>query len=282
MSRRIRFNAFDMNTVGHISAGLWRHPDDQAWRYRQLSYWTELAQLLEKGVFDGIFIADVLGTYDVYAGSHDGCRDQARLQVPVNDPLLLVSAMAAVTKHLGFGVTAGTAYEHPYPFARRMSTLDHLTEGRIGWNVVTGYLPVGARNMGHDDQVEHDARYDHRRRVPRGALQALGGLVGGRRRRARPRERRVHRPVEGALHRPQGNPLHGSGHPPERAVATAHPGDLPGRRVGARHRLRGRERRGHLRRRPHQGDPRASRSTPSATGSRARAELAMPHASTRC
>ena len=68
--------------------------------------------------------------------------------------------MAAVTEHLGFGVTAGTAYEHPYPFARRMSTLDHLTKGRVGWNVVTGYLPSAARNMGHDDQLEHDDRYD--------------------------------------------------------------------------------------------------------------------------
>ena len=60
------------------------------------------------------------------------------------DPLLVVSAMAAVTEHLGFGVTAGTAFEHPYPFARRMSTLDHLTKGRVGWNVVTG-LPAERR-----------------------------------------------------------------------------------------------------------------------------------------
>jgi FMN-dependent oxidoreductase (nitrilotriacetate monooxygenase family) len=69
--------------------------------------------------------------------------------------------MALVTENLGFGVTAGTAYEHPYPFARRMSTLDHLTNGRVGWNVVTGYLPSAARNMGNEDQLEHDDRYDH-------------------------------------------------------------------------------------------------------------------------
>ena len=69
--------------------------------------------------------------------------------------------MAAVTEHLGFGVTAGTAYEHPFPFARRLATLDHLTNGRVGWNVVTGYLPSAARNMGNDDQMEHDRRYDH-------------------------------------------------------------------------------------------------------------------------
>ena len=159
MPRQIRFNAFDMNCVAHQSSGMWRHPDDQSWRYKDLRYWTELAKLLERGRFDGIFIADVLGTYDVYGGSNEAAIRHGA-QVPVNDPVLLVSAMALVTDHLGFGITAGTAYEHPYPFARRMSTLDHLTNGRVGWNVVTGYLPSAARNMGHDDQLEHDDRYE--------------------------------------------------------------------------------------------------------------------------
>ncbi|GAA1496841.1 LLM class flavin-dependent oxidoreductase [Paeniglutamicibacter kerguelensis] len=158
--RQIRFNAFDMNCVGHQSPGLWKHPKDQSARYKDLSYWTDLAKTLEKGKFDGIFIADVLGTYDVFGGSNE-VPLRAGTQVPVNDPMMLVSAMAAVTEHLGFGVTAGTAYEHPYPFARRLATLDHLTKGRVGWNVVTGYLPSAARNMGQEDQLEHDERYNH-------------------------------------------------------------------------------------------------------------------------
>jgi FMN-dependent oxidoreductase (nitrilotriacetate monooxygenase family) len=160
MTRQIRFNAFDMNCVAHQASGMWRHPDDRSANYKDLSYWTDLAQLLESGTFDGIFIADVLGTYDVYGGTNEAAIRHGA-QVPVGDPVLLVSAMAAVTKNLGFGVTAGTAYEHPYPFARRMSTLDHLTKGRVGWNVVTGYLPSAARNMGNDDQLEHDERYAH-------------------------------------------------------------------------------------------------------------------------
>ena len=160
MTRRIRFNAFDMNCVAHQSPGLWRHPDDQSHRYKDLYYWIELAKLLEQGRFDGIFIADVLGTYDVYGGDDVAALRQGA-QIPVADPLLLVSAMAAVTEHLGFGITTGTGFEHPYPFARRLSTLDHLTKGRIGWNVVTGYLPSAARNFGADDQLDHDARYDH-------------------------------------------------------------------------------------------------------------------------
>ncbi|MFQ6227804.1 LLM class flavin-dependent oxidoreductase [Nocardia sp. NPDC002869] len=159
MARRIRFNAFDMNCVAHQSPGLWRHPDDQSHRYKELGYWTELAGLLERGRFDGLFIADVLGTYDVYGGD-DRAALRNGAQIPVADPLLLVSAMAAVTEHLGFGITTGTGFEHPYPFARRLSTLDHLTGGRIGWNVVTGYLPSAARNFGAEDQLDHDDRYD--------------------------------------------------------------------------------------------------------------------------
>ncbi|MBX5488397.1 Dimethyl-sulfide monooxygenase [Mycolicibacterium hassiacum DSM 44199] len=160
MTRVIRFNAFDMNCVAHQSPGLWKHPEDQSWRYKDLEYWTELAKLLERGRFDGLFIADVLGTYDIYGASDEAAIRQAA-QIPVNDPMMLVSAMALVTEHLGFGITTGTGFEHPYPFARRMSTLDHLTKGRIGWNVVTGYLPSAARNMGQRDQPAHDARYDH-------------------------------------------------------------------------------------------------------------------------
>ncbi len=101
-TRPIRFNAFDMSCVGHIASGLWRHPADQAQRYTDISYWTELAKLLERGKFDGIFIADVLGTYDVYGGNADAAIAHGS-QVPVTDPLLVVSAMAAVTEHLGFG-----------------------------------------------------------------------------------------------------------------------------------------------------------------------------------
>ncbi|QIG42898.1 LLM class flavin-dependent oxidoreductase [Nocardioides anomalus] len=158
MARRIRFNAFAMNTVGHQSPGLWRHPEDRSEHYTDLEHWTELARVLERGVFDGVFLADVLGTYDLYGGD-SAASLRAAAQVPINDPMMLVPAMALVTEHLGFGVTANTSAEHPYPFARRMSTLDHLTRGRVGWNVVTGYLDSAARNMGAT-QLEHDERYD--------------------------------------------------------------------------------------------------------------------------
>jgi long-chain alkane monooxygenase len=159
MARQIRFNAFDMNCVGHQSPGLWAHPRDRSWQYKDLEYWAELAQILERGKFDGLFIADVLGVYDVYRGNLDAALRHST-QIPVNDPLQLVPAMAMVTKHLGFGLTASLSFEHPYTFARRLSTMDHLTKGRAGWNIVTSYLDSGARNIGLSGQAAHDDRYE--------------------------------------------------------------------------------------------------------------------------
>lgn len=159
MTKQIILNAFDMNCVTHIVAGTWRHPESQARRYKDIEYWTDLAKVLEKGLFDGLFIADVLGIYDVFGGGPETAL-RTGAQVPVNDPLLVVPAMAAVTKHLGFGVTAATSFEHPYSFSRRMSTLDHLTKGRVGWNIVTGYLESAARNHGLDTITPHADRYD--------------------------------------------------------------------------------------------------------------------------
>ena len=157
--KKILLNAFNMNCIGHINHGLWTHPRDNSTQYNTLEYWTELARLLERGLFDGLFIADIVGVYDVYQNSVDVTLTES-IQLPVNDPLLLVSAMAAVTKNLGFGLTANLTYEAPYLFARRMSTLDHLSRGRVGWNIVTGYLDSAARAMGLSEQVEHDRRYD--------------------------------------------------------------------------------------------------------------------------
>ena len=157
--QRMRLFAFDFNGPAHLSAGLWRHRDDQGARYTDVHYWTEYAKLLEEGRFDGLFLADNVGYHDVYRQSADeALRDAA--QVPANDPAMAVSAMAAATAGLCFGITASTSYEHPYALARRFTTLDHLTSGRIGWNLVTSYSDSAARNLGTGRQVPHDERYD--------------------------------------------------------------------------------------------------------------------------
>lgn len=158
-SKKILLNAFDMNCVGHINHGLWAHPNDESYRFNELSYWTDLAKTLEKGLFDGLFIADITGSYDVYQNNLDLTLKES-IQLPSHDPTTLVSAMAAVTQHLGFGVTVNLSYESPYQFARRFASLDHLTQGRIGWNIVTGYLDSAARLVGQQNLQEHDTRYE--------------------------------------------------------------------------------------------------------------------------
>lgn len=156
--KRIHLNGFKIAGVGHTAIGLWRHPDNQAWRYKTLEYWTETAKTLEAGRFDSLFMADFSGIADVYGGNADAAFREA-IHLPLNDPMLAISAMAAVTKHLGFGLTVATTYEQPYSFARRMTTLDHLTQGRIGWNIVTSAVGSAARNLGYARQVPHDERY---------------------------------------------------------------------------------------------------------------------------
>ncbi|KAL1303787.1 hypothetical protein AAFC00_007124 [Neodothiora populina] len=158
--KQLIINAFVESCSGHQSPGLWRHPEDKSSGFNKIKHWVDLAKLLEKGKFHGMFIADVLGAYDVYKGPQN--RDPAVIsgaQWPVNEPLATVPAMAAATKSLGFGVTLATTYEQPYHLARRLSTVDHLSSGRVGWNVVTGYLDSAARNLGHTEQPEHDERY---------------------------------------------------------------------------------------------------------------------------
>ncbi|MEE4599583.1 LLM class flavin-dependent oxidoreductase, partial [Streptomyces sp. DSM 41524] len=112
-----------MSTVSHGTFGLWRHPQDRTADYTDVRYWVELAKLLDDGGFDVLFFADAVGQLDVFGG--DARAALARgVQTPVTDPLLAVSAMAAATQRLGFGITVSTTYESPYLLARKFSTLD--------------------------------------------------------------------------------------------------------------------------------------------------------------
>ena len=159
MNKRIYFNAFHMNCVVHQSPGLWLNPDDQMHKYTDLGTWVDLAKLLERGKFDALFLADVIGANDVYRGSRDAALTQAT-QIPVNDPALLIPAMAYATEHLGFAFTSSVLQYHPFIFARLISTLDHLTKGRITWNIVTSYLDSAARSLGAAGLQPHDERYE--------------------------------------------------------------------------------------------------------------------------
>lgn len=157
--KQIAINAFSMAAPTQSWAGLWAHPDSNGLAYTDLEFWTDLAKLCERGLIDCVFLADVLGANDAYGGTPAAALRSGTM-LPNNDPMMAISAMAAVTKNLCFGITGNTTYETPYLLARRFSTLDHLTKGRVAWNVVTGVLKSTAKAVGATAQVGHDARYD--------------------------------------------------------------------------------------------------------------------------
>jgi len=159
MKKQIRLNGFTQNSVAPHSPGLWRYPGDQGHRHGDIDYWVELAQLLEHGKFDALFLADVIGIYDVYQDSYKSAI-KTGAQVPLHDKMLQISAMAAATDHLGFAPTHSATYIQPYELARQFSTLDHLTKGRVAWNIVTSYLKSEAINLGLENQIAHNTRYE--------------------------------------------------------------------------------------------------------------------------
>ena len=153
--RPLRLAAFVMNTNSHIQHGLWRHPAARQTEFDDIDVWIDLARTLERGRFDAMFFADVVGLY----GPGDGdfaVNAREGLQFPNHDPSVLVPALAVNTEHLGFAVTSSVMQAHPFEFARRMSTLDAVTRGRIGWNVVTSSQESAARNFDRDRLEPHD------------------------------------------------------------------------------------------------------------------------------
>ncbi|KAL3425544.1 DszA family Xenobiotic compound monooxygenase [Phlyctema vagabunda] len=156
--KQIILNAFDFFAGSHLSHGQWRNPKDRGInKFTDLSYWTNLAQILERGDITSLFLADDYGQYDIYKESSETAIRGAAIW-PKADPIIPISAMAAVTTNLSFALTGSTTYETPFTLARRYSTMDNLLKGRFGWNIVTSFQESGARLIG-EEMVEHDKRY---------------------------------------------------------------------------------------------------------------------------
>lgn len=142
-----------------MSGQSWRHPDNRAVDYLDLDHWLRLARQFEDAKLDFLFLADSYG-YPTIDGAIPDVALRDAMNLPGADPSIIVSALAAATTHLGFAVTAATAFEPPVANARRFSTLDHFTRGRIGWNVVTGSSQVAASALFGIPVTPHDERYD--------------------------------------------------------------------------------------------------------------------------
>lgn len=157
--RPLYFSAFVMNTPSHVIHGLWRDPQAGNHEINSLKHWVDLARFLDQAGYDQMFFADVTGLRSPWNGSYRLVAEQG-MQIPTNDPSVLISALATATEHLGLVYTSSIAQSLPFDFARRISSLDHYTEGRVGWNIVTSFSDNTYRNFGHDKLVEHDLRYE--------------------------------------------------------------------------------------------------------------------------
>lgn len=158
MTKRLIFNGFSMNVVSHIYHGLWRHPESRQIEFNDLDYWTDLVRIFKRGKFDNVFLANVLGVDPIYRGEWDTFVKES-VQIPVNDSSTLVAALIHATSRIGLTFTSSILQDHPFSFARRVSTLDHLSRGRIGWNIVPSVSDNAAQNFGFDRIVPHDERY---------------------------------------------------------------------------------------------------------------------------
>lgn len=138
----------------------WAHPSStQGTEFTGPAFWQRVARMLEMAAFDGMFFADSFGIFATYKGSPDPSIRYG-VVTPQHDPVVLAPMLAAVTRHLGFATTMSTMAHAPYVAARTFGTLDHLTEGRIGWNVVTGHNRAEHLNLGLEEIISHDERYD--------------------------------------------------------------------------------------------------------------------------
>ena len=145
--RQLHLNLF-IQSRGHHEAS-WRHPASSPRALSDIAYYREVAQRAEAGLFDSIFLADQLALADTVAHAASTWLE----------PITALGALAASTSRIGLIATASTTYSEPFNLARQFASLDHISGGRVGWNIVTSWLAAAARNYGGAGQVSHADRY---------------------------------------------------------------------------------------------------------------------------
>lgn len=152
--RKIKL-ALSLGNLGYHPA-CWRHDDVPANGNMSFDHYVNMLRLAEQGKFDMIFLADVAATRDL--DNPKVARERLH-HIVKHEPLTLLSALAAVTKDVGLVATASTTYNHPFDLARKFATIDHISHGRAGWNMVTSFSSDEARNFGYDKIADAAARY---------------------------------------------------------------------------------------------------------------------------
>ncbi|OGA01955.1 MAG: nitrilotriacetate monooxygenase [Betaproteobacteria bacterium RIFCSPLOWO2_02_FULL_62_17] len=159
--RMMKLGVF-FNPTGHHVAS-WRHPRSQADAGINVQHYVELAQTAERGCFDMIFLADNVAVREAPMAA----LSRSAQYIANFEPLTLLSALSMVTKKIGLVATASTSFNEPFNIARKFASLDHLSGGRAGWNIVTTASRAAARNFGRDEVMEHHQRYERAKEFTR-------------------------------------------------------------------------------------------------------------------
>ncbi len=194
MKPQLHLNLF-IQSRGHHEAS-WRHPSASPLALTDIRYYQDLARQAEAGLFDSIFLANSL-----VVGEDVGSAGRTWLE-----PLTTLGALAVSTSRIGLIATASTTYTEPYNLARQFASLDHISNGRVGWNIVTSWAAGAARNYSGTSQISHADRYERAEEFVRGRHRTVGQL-GGRCRGRRSREREVCEGRPDQSDRLQGRPL---------------------------------------------------------------------------
>ena len=157
--RQMHLVAFLMTGPTCHHHGAWRHPESDVDNILDPARYEHIARVLEAGRFDSLFFADILGLYDLYNSSFETMVGRGG-QVCLLDPAVILPIMARVTERIGLGLTYSSTFNHPYQIARMLGTLDHLSAGRVAWNVVASTSTLEARNFGMDEMPGRAQRYD--------------------------------------------------------------------------------------------------------------------------
>ncbi|HLB96073.1 MAG TPA: LLM class flavin-dependent oxidoreductase, partial [Acetobacteraceae bacterium] len=151
---RMKLGTLIHPTGNHVAS--WLHPDSQIDAGTNFRHYVQLAQTVERGKFDVLFLADALAVREGRAEA----LSRWPQYMAYFEPITLLSAIAPLTTHLGLAATATTSYHEPYNVARAFASLDHISGGRAGWNVVTSANIAEAFNFGREAHYEHGERYD--------------------------------------------------------------------------------------------------------------------------